>query len=129
MKEKAMEAKKRVIMIGLGPDAVDYDRFPGLTPEKLVAQLKADEAALNALGYDAQQFFIDRGETAEAVVTKKLTESKFDCVVIGAGVRNNPDHILLFEKLVNVVHQYAPSAKIAFNTKASDTAEAVRRWV
>jgi hypothetical protein len=35
----------------------------------------------------------------------------------------------LFEKLINVVHQNAPTAKLCFNTKPSDTAEAVQRWV
>ena len=44
-------------------------------------------------------------------------------------VRMNPNLFPLFEKLINVVHQHAPSAKICFNTKASDTAEAIQRWV
>lgn len=124
-----METKKRVIMIGLAPEVVDYSMYPGLTPERLTAQLKADEAGLNAQGYDAEQFFVDRGETAETAVTQKLTQTKYDCVLIGAGVRANPNMFLLFEKLINLVHQHAPSAKICFNTKGSDTAEAIRRWV
>ena len=49
----------------------------------------------------------------------------YDCIMIGAGVRTLPEHFLLFEKLINVVHAEAPSARIAFNTKPSDTAEAV----
>ncbi len=40
-----------------------------------------------------------------------------------------PSKFLLFEKLVNVVHEHAPQAKLCFNTKPSDTAEAVRRWL
>jgi len=35
----------------------------------------------------------------------------------------------LFEKLVNVVHEHAPHAKICFNTKPEDTAEGFLRWV
>ncbi len=124
-----MDTKKRVIMIGLAPEVVDYSLYPGLTAERLMAQLKADEAALNALGYDAQQFFVDLGETAETAVTQKLSQNEYDCVLIGAGVRANPNTFLLFEKLINLVHRYAPSAKICFNTKGSDTAEAVRRWI
>jgi len=49
-------------------------------------------------------------------------------VVIGAGIRTIPADFLLFERLVNVVHRNAPGARICFNTKPSDTAEAVQRW-
>jgi hypothetical protein len=37
---------------------------------------------------------------------------------------------VLFEKMINAVHQTAPpSSKICFNTNPGDTAEAVPRWV
>jgi hypothetical protein len=49
--------------------------------------------------------------------------------MIGAGVRKIDRHFLLFERLVNVVHEHAPRAKLCFNTKPDDTAEAVKRWV
>jgi hypothetical protein len=120
--------KKRVILIGLKPEVVDYTNFPDLTPEKLMGALKADEATLNSLGYDAQWCLVDLGETAETVVTQKLKETAFDCVMIGAGVRTVPDKLLLFEKLINIVHHHAPAARICFNTKPSDTAKAVQRW-
>jgi hypothetical protein len=124
-----MGTKKRVILIGLKPEVADYSNWPGLTPEKLMTDLKTDESTLNSLGYDAQLCLVDLGETAETVVTQKLTETVFDCVMIGTGVRTIPDKFLLFEKLINIVHLYAPTAWICFNTKPSDTAEAVQRWV
>jgi len=124
-----MNAKKRVVILGLIPEVVDYSRWPGLTPEKLMAQLTADEGKLNELGYKAQLCLVDLGETAGATVTQTLSTDSFDCVVIGAGVRTAPELLLFFEKLINLVHQYAPSAKICFNSKPSDTAEAVQRWV
>jgi hypothetical protein len=34
---------------------------------------------------------------------------------------------LLFERLVNVVHALAPNARIGFNTKPTDTVDAVQR--
>jgi hypothetical protein len=82
---------------------------------------------LSRLGYDVQMCLTDFGETAEAVVRSQLKQKRFDCVLIGAGIRTIPSNFLLFEKLVNVVHEYAPHARISFNTKPSDTAEAVRR--
>jgi len=124
-----MGEKKRVLVIGLEPTLVDFSNIPDMNAEKVMAGLKADQAKLNALGYDTQLCLTDLGETAEAVVLQKLSESTFDCIVIGAGIRTMPTNFLLFEKLINVVHQNAPEAKICFNTMPSDTAEAVQRWV
>ena len=124
-----MREKKRVLVIGLEPTLVDFSHIPDMNAEKVMAGLKADQAKLNALGYDTQLCLTDLGRTAEAVVLQKLSESTFDCILIGAGIRTLPIHFLLFEKLINVVHQNAPEAKICFNTKPSDTAEAVQRWV
>jgi hypothetical protein len=50
-------------------------------------------------------------------------------VLIGAGIRAMPGNFLLFEKLINVVHANAPQAKLCFNTRPTDTAEAVMRWI
>ena len=64
LKEITMEPK-RVVLIGLDPDVVDYDRWPGLTPEKLVKGFEADRAAFAAEGYEADVCFIDHGQTAD----------------------------------------------------------------
>ena len=120
---------KRVLMIGLDPAVVNYDRWPGLTAEKLEAGLRRDEAALNDSDYAAEICFIDHGETAEDTVRAKLAETDFDCIMIGAGVRTDNEEFLLFEKLVNVLHEHAPAAKICFNTGPTDSVDAVKRWV
>ena len=49
--------------------------------------------------------------------------------MIGAGVRANPSNFILFEKLVNVVHEHAPQAKICFNQMPADIGQAVQRWI
>ena len=95
----------------------------------LRAGLAADEKRLRDLGHDAKWLLIDRGETAEVVVSAALQANPFDCVLIGAGIRTVPPLFLLFEKLVNLAHEKAPHAKICFNTVPQDTAESVRRWV
>ena len=122
-------AKKNVISIGLHPDVVNYALFPGLTREKLTLDLKAQEEHLQKLGFLTTFCLVDLGETAEQVARAALQEKQYDAVVIGAGVRLPPPHLALFEKLVNVVHEFAPKARICFNTKAEDTAEAILRWV
>ena len=63
-----------------------------------------------------------------AVVAQHLDARQFDCVLFGAGLRA-PDCLLLFERLLNVVHSRAPGARLCFNTTPADSAEAVQRWV
>lgn len=118
-----------VLLIGLDPAVVNYDRWPGLTAEKLEAGLRRDEALLNESGYEAEICFVDHGQTAEKVVKAKLAEADFGCILIGAGVRTDTDELLLFEKLINVVHQHAPKARICFNTGPTDSVDAVKRWM
>lgn len=52
-----------------------------------------------------------------------------DCVVIGAGLREPAARLLLFEKIINLVHDFVPDTKIGFNTTSADSAEAVQRWI
>lgn len=119
---------KRVLMIGWHPSVVDYSKYPGLDADKLEAALRADEAKLKDLGYDASIGFIFSGDTATDQVENTLKEAAYDVVLIGAGVRKDDDHFLLFEKLVNVVHEHAPGARIAFNTGPVDSDAAILRW-
>ncbi len=73
----------------------------------------------------ADRFRRHRGMT----LRNALIQNQYDCVLVGAGVRTVPTHFLLFEKIINTIHAHAPGAKICFNTKPSDTAEAVNRWI
>ena len=116
-------------MVGWHPTVVDYSKWPGLTEEKLEAALRADERKLNELGYDASIGFIFSGDTATEQLTKTLKENTYDVVLIGAGVRRDDDHFLVFEHLVNVVHEHAPQSRIAFNTRPTDSDAAVQRWI
>ncbi len=119
---------KSVLLIGLDPAVVNYERWPGLNAEKLEAGLRRDQATLNDSGYEARICFVDHGETAEQVVKATLAETEFACVLVGAGVRTDTEEFLLFEKLINVVHAHAPGAKICFNTGPTDSVDAVKRW-
>ena len=124
-----MTAGKSVLIIGFEPTLLDYATIPDLDAAKVMAALKADEACLRGLGYEVELCLIDLGKTAETVVLDRLKQKQFNCILIGAGVRTIPEYFILFEKLINVVHEHAPQAKLCFNTKPRDTAEAVQRWV
>jgi hypothetical protein len=84
---------------------------------------------LRSLGFEAESCLIDLGDTAEAVAAAALRSRPLDCVVIGAGLREPPERLPLFEKIINLVHTLAPEATICFNTTPADTAEAVQRWI
>lgn len=126
-------AKRSALLIGLDPALIDFASpdfaaFPGMNAAKVMAGLNAAIEGMKALGYDAHNCLTDFGQTAEAVVTAELQRRQFDCVLIGAGVRTAPGNFILFEKLINVVHEHAPHSKICFNTKPSDSFEALQRW-
>ena len=117
-----------VLALGLDPVAVDARSISGLPPELIRAFIDAQLERIRASGYDVESCLVDTGDTAEAVLTNHLRQRTFDCVMIGAGLRA-PERLLLFEKLLNVVHALAPAARICFNTTPADSVEAVQRWV
>jgi hypothetical protein len=121
--------KRSVLAIGLDPSFADLKDFPGLTPELVRSYIDAQIARLNAGGYEAVSCLIDLGETADEVAARALRSKCFDCVVIGAGLRQPPALLLLFERIINLVHALAPTAKLSFNTTPADTTEAVQRWI
>jgi hypothetical protein len=121
--------KKRVLALGLDPAFVDLKTLsPDLTPELVRSFIESQLDRVRCLGHEVESCFVDSGDSAEAVTQRHLDSGSFDCVVIGAGL-NAPEHLRLFEKLLNLVHARAPGAKICFNTTPADTAEAVQRWV
>ena len=124
-------AKTSVLIVGLEPSLIDFSDpaygASGLDAASVRAGLKADEAWLNALGYDAELCLTDFGETAETVLRERLKKKAFDCVLAGASLRLIAQNTPLFERLVNVAHVDAPHAKLCFNTKPTDTAEVVQR--
>jgi len=73
--------------------------------------------------------FIQHDETAVPTIERCVAADVYDCVVIGAGVRLPPNGLMLFEKVINVVHRAAPQAAIAFNTRPEDSGTAAARWI
>jgi len=122
-------ASKSVLAIGLDPAVVDFSAFPGLTPELVRAHIDAEVGRLRELGYEAESCLIAPGEAGEAEVERTLRSGRFDCIVIGAGLRQPPERLMLFERVLNLVHHLAPDSRIAFNTNPADTAEAAQRWI
>jgi hypothetical protein len=118
---------KTVLAIGLDPAFADLSAFPQFSVELVRHYIEMQIEGLRTLGYDAESCLIDLGGTADVVVTAALGARRFDVIVIGAGLREPPEQLLLFERVLNLVHRLAPQARIAFNTTPADTGEAVAR--
>jgi hypothetical protein len=119
---------KTVLALGLDPAFGDLKDSPQLTPELVRAFIDAQLERVRSLGYVVHGCLVDRGETAETEVARQFDATRFDCVMFGAGLRA-PEHLLLFERLINLVHARASGARLCFNSTPADSAEAVQRWV
>ena len=119
-------------MLGYDPDTVDFADPalpPGMTVEKIHAGIEVAMKQFAAHGWEADVAFIRPDETAGPAVERQLAAARYDCVVIGAGVRLPPRRLSIFEVVINAVRKGAPHAAIAFNTRPDDSADAAARWV
>jgi hypothetical protein len=119
----------KVLAIGIDPAFVDYTAMPQFTAEMFRGYIDAQLERVRDAGFEVTSCLIDLGETADAVTAEALQAEKFDCVLIGAGLRQPSERLLLFERIINLVHQFAPGARICFNSNPADSVEAVRRWI
>src|SRR4051812_47276474 len=99
-------AMKTVLAIGIDPAVVDVSRFPGLTSDLLRSYIDAELRRLGDDGYDVVPCLVDFGATATQVTTAALASRPFDCVMIGAGLRESPEFAA-----VRADHQSRPSAR------------------
>lgn len=123
---------KKILITGMNPHTIDFTNpeIPeGLTIEIIEQGAKATLKKLISMGYDAELFLIESGATDLKSFTKQLNKKSYDGVVIGNGIRSITANFILFEQIINAVHAYAPKSKIIFNTRPSNTDEAVKRWL
>lgn len=123
---------KKILIIGMNPFTLDFSLpgfLPGMTAEKVETGINADLEKLKAMGYDPKKFWIDNGDTDQSKLANELNTTKFDGVVIGAGIRIPPSNFILLEKILNTVHENAAHSKIIFNSNPTDTFESIKRWV
>lgn len=123
---------KRVLLVGFDPATVDYSDPalpPGMTAEKIHAGVKLALADMSERGWLAENCFINPDETTIPTVEHRLAAERYDCVVIGAGLRLPPRRLVLFEALVNAIHRTAPQTAIAFNSRPEDSGAAGARWI
>ena len=122
----------RVLLLGYDPETVDFADPalpPGMTVEKIHAGIEVAMRQFASRGWAADVGFIRPDESAGSTVERQLASAKYDCVVIGAGVRLPPRLLPIFEVVINAVRKAAPGSAIAFNTRPDDSADAAARWL
>lgn len=128
MNARKPAAPQRVLALGLDPDRIDPAETGGLDPKLVRAFIEQQLDRVRSLGYTVDACLVDPADGAETITLHRLAMAHYDCVLIGAGLRDEA-RLLLFERLLNLIHENAPSARICFNTSPADTAEAVKRWI
>ena len=122
----------RILFIGQKPETVDFSDPalpPGFDAQKINAGIALAVARIEERGWQGDTCMIMPDETAGEMIERQLAAARYDCVVIGGGLRIPPGSLALFESVVNAVHKGAPDAAIAFNTRPEDTAEAAARVI
>lgn len=87
-----------------------------MTAEKVRAGIEVAMKGFAARGWEADVGFIRPDETAGPTVERLLRSKRYDCVVVGGGVRLPPRRLAIFEAVINAIHKTVPGATIAFNT-------------
>jgi hypothetical protein len=122
----------RILFIGQKPETVDFSD-PSLPPRfdatKIHAGIALGVAKIEERGWIGDTCMITPDAAGSAMLEDALKGAAYDCVVIGGGLRIPPKSLALFETVVNIIHNAAPKAAIAFNTRPEDTADAAARHV
>ena len=120
----------RILFVGQKPETVDFSDPslpPGFNAEKINAGIAVAVTKIGERGWEGDACMITPDDAGLATLKAQLAGARYDCIVIGGGLRIPPKSLGLFEMVVNAVHKAAPGATIAFNTRPEDTAEAAAR--
>lgn len=118
----------KTLLVGIHPVHVDFSKWPNMNKNSLNAGIEKTMTLIKERGIVANSCLVATDSTALTKLQADLAKTQPDIVVIGAGVRCDPDLLELLERMINLVATEAPNAKIAFNTKPEDTVDAVLRW-
>src|SRR3546814_7793304 len=101
----------RILFVGQKTETVDFSDPaipPGFDAAKINAGIEIAVAAITERGWKADLCMIPPDERAGPMLEEQLASARYDCVVIGAGLRLPPKSLSLFERVLNAVHKAAP---------------------
>ncbi len=121
-----------VLIIGEDPELVDFSA-PGVPPnmsaKTVMDGVRVATDRLKSRSHEVGVLLTKDAETVDALVSDALKEHPYDVIVIGAGLRTLPPMLEQFERLINVLREKAPRAKVAFNSRPEDSDKAALRWL
>ena len=121
-----------VLVIGYAPEDVDFSdpAIPrDLNIEKLKAGIEEDMEKFSARGWEADHLPIYLKSDLRDCILNQLKKRKYDCIVIGGGVRLTTKRIPQLEIVINAVKEGAANTPIAFNAGPEYSSEAAARWL
>jgi hypothetical protein len=120
-----------VLSIGLHPRSLDFSTMPeGVDEASLSERIERGNAALRDAGFNFVPCLVDASpDAAEQVIRDHLQDAQFGLAMVGGGIRMVPEHTLLFERIVNVLHEVSPGIRLCFNITPDNTVDALRRWI
>ncbi len=111
--------------MGLKHDATDYKLFANFK-DNLQETILAEIEKIKELDLEVKLVQVNKDNAVEEI-RGALSERTYDIIQIGAGIRTTPEHFLLFEKVVNLVHELQPQSKIGFNTGPDSVYDSAKR--
>ena len=115
--------RNHVLLIGLDPHAV-----PDVDAALVDAAIAMGDVRLRQHRF-AADYCLVAPDAADDVFIDALHRKRYDCVVVGGGIRKPEPFLELFERVVNLIRTHAPEAVIAFNTNGENSVDAVLRWL
>ncbi len=102
----------------------------GVDEASLSERIERGNAALRDAGFNFVPCLVDASpDAAEQVIRDHLQDAQFGLAMVGGGIRMVPEHTLLFERIVNVLHEVSPGIRLCFNITPDNTVDALRRWI
>ena len=117
------------LIVGIDPNSINFsgpNTPPGMTAEKLSAEIAETQRQFAAQGDRADICPVTLDASAASRVSARLTRSTYDCILIGGGFREDAA-IETLERIINAVHRHAPAAAIALLKTPKDGIAAAAR--
>jgi hypothetical protein len=117
-----MSARNRILLIGFDPTP-----FRGVDADLVDAAIAMGEVRLRERGFETDYCLVEpcrRGADHRGAAGEGLR--------LRRGRRRDPQARTLlewFEQVVNLIHEHAPHAVIAFNTTGENSVDGVLRWL
>ena len=113
------------INVGLPPN---HPSIPAHLHAQVAAGCDALQASYDRCNAHLSLFYTTPDTVDEFVAYMKQHGSQLDGVVIGFGVRGNPELTPFFEQLVDAVRVYAPKARLIFNSSPTNSLQGIQRY-